>query len=259
MIIVANFIALLQPEWHEIAAHLELIVNVLVYILMSEELEHFLLILLDLIDDGDQEDQRYDERATRSDQEVEENLHVWLATGLGLIDDGVGRVVQGLQHWVEAIVHHEIDRGLAVINGRESQRRDTESTHYDLHDGLPHWEQVLAGHVGVWLVYEGHIDWIDLLKLVCRKEGSLQTQICLSIFKVRGALPHICNRSIEQPIDIVLSAVTNSEIVQIQQCECPRVVRNINNVAQSLLRIVYVRDVLVYIGKERYLYHIVDD
>jgi len=55
-IFTSRVIALLQSKGNEISAHFKLIINMLIYLLMSEKFQNLLLISLDLVDNWDQKD-----------------------------------------------------------------------------------------------------------------------------------------------------------------------------------------------------------
>jgi hypothetical protein len=48
-------VCLLNPGGYEISAHLQLVINVSIYVLMGKQLQHLLLILLDLVNNWYQE------------------------------------------------------------------------------------------------------------------------------------------------------------------------------------------------------------
>jgi hypothetical protein len=56
-----GIIALLESNGDEVPAHLQLVVDVFVDLLVGEELQDILLVSLDLVDDRDEEDKRDEE------------------------------------------------------------------------------------------------------------------------------------------------------------------------------------------------------
>jgi len=56
-----GIIALLESNRYEVPAHLQLVVDVFVDLLVGEELQDILLVSLDLVDDRDEEDKRDEE------------------------------------------------------------------------------------------------------------------------------------------------------------------------------------------------------
>lgn len=79
MVTLDDFVVLLKPHLDKVATDLQLIVDVLFNVAMSEQLKDLLLVLLDLVDDRDEEDDREYHRARCCDQEVQESVEIALA------------------------------------------------------------------------------------------------------------------------------------------------------------------------------------
>jgi hypothetical protein len=80
---------LLQAHLNEVAAHLELVIDVLLDVAMCEQLQHLLLILLYLVYDWDEEHKTEEDRARGRDQHVQKDRHIRLTVTIRLVENGI--------------------------------------------------------------------------------------------------------------------------------------------------------------------------